>query len=93
MIDSTSSLTADLNKAGVSVSNDNEYDNIIFTYKDNSYLMASHIWNRHGGMCMTHGFVRKEKTGSVVVKWIPITNEMYYIVIKAIILKHFSIKP
>ena len=92
MIDSTSSLTADLLKVGVSVFNDTECDNVVFNHKNDNYLMAAHIWNRRGGMCWTHGFIRKEKTGSTVVKWIPITNEMYYVVIKAIILKHFAIK-
>ena len=90
MINSAEALTSDLLKEGISVSDDTDYNNIIFTYNGKGFKMASHIWARLGGMCMTHGFIRKDKSGSVIVKWVPITNEMYYNTVKLMILKRFG---
>ena len=63
-------------------------NNICFKNEENDIWRCSkEMFFRINGMCMTHGFVSKDKrSNSVIIKWIPITDEMFYNIIKVLIL-------
>ena len=64
------------------------FDNICFEKDGQYWKFATNYFFRENGMCMTHEYVRKEKkSGSIVCKWAPITDEMFYQGFKLLIMK------
>jgi hypothetical protein len=65
---------------------DTPLDNVKFTYKGETIKMGYWFFYRRGGMCKTLKYKNEKE-----VEWIDITDDVFYSLVKKIILSSFNL--